>query len=808
MKRIVAGLLAVAIVFGSGAVLPVAELTDGGVISVSAIGTYEEIYDSGDFSFGITKNGKAVLLHYKGTGSVVNVPATFYSKDVIGIDENAFSQNLNIVEVHLPNTINFIYDFAFSGCENLKKVNIPIYIQNIGQGAFSDTAIVKNQKSDVKYVGNWVVDYSGNLSSISINNGTVGIAAGAFIDANFNSISIPNSIKYICSSAFSSCSNLESIDIPNSVIDIESFTFEDCTSLTDVTMGNNVKSIDGYAFSGCSNLKNINLPDSITSMGYHVFSDCANLKSIHIPNSLTELDDVFSHCTGLTSIEIPSSIKDVSDFNWCENLREITVTDSTDFSFCFSGCKIKKLIIANGSKSITSRMTNVVYQGTRALQDTVEEVIIPNSVTTIDRGAFYSYKVLKKISIPNSVTKIDSNAFSNCESLTSITIPKSVTEIGSNAFYNCTNLTSITIPKSTKEIGSDAFGYIYNNTSSKSEKMPNFKITCYSDTAGEKYAKDNGFDYTALSWCEYNMKDDTTADLWAYHSKDTIITIPTSIDGKKITSLGKTTLGGFDYAPNMTKLIIPNTVIDIGPSFQNCKKLNNVIISNSVANIDGYAFNNCKELKTITIPKSVKNIGEHAFGYIYNDNFKSVKIDNFKIYCYSNTAGEQYAKDNGFAYELLDKPVVNGTGTVNIKNTTSSLKVKNPSVDIGKKGSGKTDKTVKIASDGKFTVEGLADGNYEFTFKADKCVPRTYSVTVKNGSFKLDKVELHLCGDTNGDGKITTADIGRINADIHKTKAISDKYDFAVSDTNSDGKLTTADIGKINAHIRGTKNLW
>ena len=92
----------------------------------------------------------------------------------------------------------------------------------------------------------------------------------------------------------------------------------------------------------------------------------------------------------------------------------------------------------------------------------------------------------------------------------------------------------------------------------------------------------------------------------------------------------------------------------IGDSaFNGCTSLTSITIPNSVISIDWYAFRGCTSLKSITIPNSVTSIDGYAFGYYYDNGYK--KINNLKIYCYSSTAGEQYAKDNGFDYMLIDK---------------------------------------------------------------------------------------------------------------------------------------------------------
>jgi hypothetical protein len=54
---------------------------------------------------------------------------------------------------------------------------------------------------------------------------------------------------------------------------------------------------------------------------------------------------------------------------------------------------------------------------------------------------------LQNITIPNSVTSIGKGAFYGCESLQSIDIPSSVTSIGDNAFLGCSSLQNLSIPE-------------------------------------------------------------------------------------------------------------------------------------------------------------------------------------------------------------------------------------------------------------------------------------------------------------------------------------------------------------------------
>ena len=112
----------------------------------------------------------------------------------------------------------------------------------------------------------------------------------------------------------------------------------------------------------------------------------------------------------------------------------------------------------------------------------LESIIIPASVTHLDdfvfdfcvnlknatflgsvdnmgEGMFYGCKTLKEITLPSGFTTIGPSAFIMCECLTSITIPDGVQVISSLAFSDCKNLSSITLPSSLTKIEEYAFYY-------------------------------------------------------------------------------------------------------------------------------------------------------------------------------------------------------------------------------------------------------------------------------------------------------------------------------------------------------------
>ena len=94
-------------------------------------------------------------------------------------------------------------------------------------------------------------------------------------------------------------------------------------------------------------------------------------------------------------------------------------------------------------------------------------------------------------------------------------------------------------------------------------------------------------------------------------SNETVIEIPETIAGAKVTAIGK---GAFSDNGSVTHISIPDTVTLIeSNAFTNCFNLLTVDMSNYVTEIGIGAFEGCFSLTSIDLPKTLQYIGERAF---------------------------------------------------------------------------------------------------------------------------------------------------------------------------------------------------
>lgn len=128
--------------------------------------------------------------------------------------------------------------------------------------------------------------------------------------------------------------------------------------------------------------------------------------------------------------------------------------------------------------------------------------------------------------------------------------------------------------------------------------------------------------------------DETTGTITKYIESDTVVVIPSKINGVPVETIGHAAFersavtsvtipdsvtaildGAFANCFQLTNISIPNSVTSIGLSaFDGCTSLKSITLPSSLRNISMFLFHNCSQLTTIQIPDSVPSIQDYAFG--------------------------------------------------------------------------------------------------------------------------------------------------------------------------------------------------
>ena len=209
---------------------------------------------------------------------------------------------------------------------------------------------------------------------------------------------------------------------------------------------------------------------------------------------------------------------------------------------------------------------------------------------------------------------------------------------------------------------------------------------------------------------EYQVNEKGTYEIIGYRGTDKDITVPASIEGRKVTGIGTdafkalntltsvtipdsiTYIADFAFAEcdYITKIVLPDSITTLGVgAFYSCSALAEVTLSASLTEIGDLAFFDCDALASITLPEGLTTIGVGAFfdadtlndvvipstvtsvgktAFFYCNALTSVTVkstnatfgewalggkDEVTVKAYENSTAQAFAEANGMAFEAI-----------------------------------------------------------------------------------------------------------------------------------------------------------
>lgn len=385
-------------------------------------------------------------------------------------------------------------------------------------------------------------------------------------------VAIPKDVTVIGEGAFEDNDYVEKVIISNSVKTIEGYAFWGCDNLETVVLGSGLTAVDDFAFTNCDGLEYMTIPSNIRSIGIQAFADCNSLEDITIPPEVTDIrEDAFDGDYLLNIHCETGSYADKYAKAFYERQKDMTVyidpeSEASKEEFpedgVYSGADASDdkadgdAVVQEptgevwGSTIIVDNQAMVFMQNTGLPVQNGNEPFNENNHTSsgeekapiilepgvVPQRAHYRDENLVKEIIGDDIFKIGDFAYAR-SNVAEIVLPQGLEEIGYAAFYHCDNLKTVSIPESVTSVSDKAFAH--------------------------------------TAWVK---------DFFSGSLESEAVTGDFLISGGVLVA----------YRGNASEVTIPEGVrVIAGGAFENHDEIKNVILPESLQNIDEKAFSGC-----------------------------------------------------------------------------------------------------------------------------------------------------------------------------------------------------------------------
>ncbi|MBR5759064.1 MAG: leucine-rich repeat protein [Thermoguttaceae bacterium] len=440
---------------------------------------------------------------------------------------------------------------------------------------------------------------------------------------------VPDGVETIMPGAFREVRKLKRIVLPASVVEIgkDAFVCPDLDAI-DVAEENPVfRSINGVLFSKDGKTL-VRLPMGRQTDCYYVpkgvetieagaLQYCFFLKTVVIPNGVKTIGDNAISGGFLATISLPTSVEHIGDgaFENYTHVKSVYVAEDNPFFRSIDGVLYSKdgktlLFYPRGKEGSEREAPEIAERSKEDVQFSDDGKTLIKYPETKSDEVYY---------VPDGVETIASEAFMNCASIRSIVIPEGVTAIGDKAFYRCRKLETIALPSSLKSLGEQA---IYENDSLTGIYVDDNPV--FSSIGGVLCSKDGKTLIKcpeALPSSHYSvLKGVERIEKRAFANCRRLEELMLSEETKEIAP------EAFVGCANLRSIGPPNNnpffrydavlfskdqtiLVKCPPGFEKEK----YAVPESVKEIADGAFLECSQLQTIELPKSLERIGARAF---------------------------------------------------------------------------------------------------------------------------------------------------------------------------------------------------
>ena len=604
----------------------------------------------------------------------VEIPAEIAGRPIVGITADAFSGNVDITGIKIPESVIDVEAGAFDGCTGIRSVHIP-YVTD-----------------EPQWMAKYFSDSYANITNVVLGSG-IGMVGREFFtgcDA-LASVTLPAGLTNIARTAFSGCSNIaevtwcatniwtENVILPRPINVVKIFrnrwgqfldendnpinnsyisprisddmstnmwaevyfeeggeyTFswyvrseENCDFLNLYVDGQYVDGISGYMRTRQAFTVELSPGEHILTWAYEKDGSVSEYsdRSYIYADEMNEFDDC-KMGFGELFADSKASLRVLS---FAEGV--VSLPDG-----CLTGLKAVERVelpstlekFGDNDLRSLSKVENGFwieqgwvfgYMGTAG--GTVE---IPEGVKGIASYAFEGQTLLDNVRLPDSLRYVGVNAFKLCTNLEEIDLPEGVVRIEDGAFKNCTYAQTLSLPTTLREVGGRGFE---NCTSLAGVTLPYGVV----DIGEAAFSNCWRMMSVAIPSSVTNVGSGAFLDC----RRLTGVTVPLHVDTManlfpsaydKIASVAVARIGGafgesalpmvagmFKGCAVLENLILPEWLREIpNEAFVGCSSMSSFSIPDAVTNIGAAAFKDLSQLTAFAFPTGLVSIGEEAF---------------------------------------------------------------------------------------------------------------------------------------------------------------------------------------------------